>query len=54
MLCTPLDWQYAYLPSSVSGRVMCSVFVRKIIEIRISMVKCGTSKQIEKKEKQCY
>ena len=33
MLCAPLDWQYAELPSSASDAV------------------CGSSKQIEKKNK---
>ena len=39
MLCAPLDWQYAELPSSASDAVLCSVLVR------------GTSKQKEKKHK---
>ena len=39
MLCVPLDWQYAELPSSASDAVLCS------------FVRCGTSKQIEKKKK---
>ena len=30
MLCAPLDWQYAELPSSVSDAVLCSVLVRKM------------------------
>ena len=38
MLCAPLDWQYAELPSSASDAVLCSVLVR-------------TSKQIEKEKK---
>ena len=42
MLCAPLDWQYAELPSSASDAVLCSVLVRKM----------GTSKQIEKKSKE--
>ena len=29
MLCAPLDWQYAELPSSASDAVLCSVLVRK-------------------------
>ena len=41
MLCAPLDWQYAELPSSASDAVLCSVLVRKI---------CGSSKQIERKK----
>ena len=44
MLCAPLDWKYAELPSSASDAVLCSVLV----------LRCGTSKQIEKKEeKKC-
>ena len=43
MLCAPLDWQYAEFPSSASDAVLCSVLVRKI--------RCGTSKQIGKKQK---
>ena len=35
MLCAPLDWQYAELPSSASDAVLCS------------FVRCGTSNQIE-------
>ena len=35
MLCAPLAWQYAELPSSASDAVLCSVLVR------------GTSNQIE-------
>ena len=38
MLCAPLDWQYAELPSSASDAVLCSV-------------RCGTSNQIGKKRK---
>ena len=30
MLCAPLDWQYAELPSSASDAVLCSVLVRKM------------------------
>ena len=30
MLCAPIDWHYAELPSSASGAVMCSVLVRKM------------------------
>ena len=30
MLCAPLDWQYAQLPSSASDAVLCSVLVRKM------------------------
>ena len=30
MLCAPLDWQYAELPSSASDAVLYSVLVRKI------------------------
>ena len=33
MLCAPLDWQYAELPSSAGGAVMCSVLVRKMWDI---------------------
>ena len=32
MLCAPLDWQYAELPSSASDAVLCSVLVRSHIE----------------------
>ena len=28
MLCEPLEWQYAELPSSASDAVLCSVLVR--------------------------
>ena len=34
MLCAPLDWQYAELPSSASDAVLCSVLVRKKKEKR--------------------
>ena len=37
MLCAPLDWQYAELPSSASDAVLCS------------FVRCGTSKTNRKK-----
>ena len=40
MLCAPLDWQYAELPSSANDAVLCSV-----------LVGCGTSKQIKKNKK---
>ena len=30
MLCAPLDWKYAELPSSASDAVLCSVLVRKL------------------------
>ena len=40
MLCAPLDWQYAELPSSASDAVLCFVLVRKI----------GTSKTNRKKK----
>ena len=30
MLCAPLDWQYAELPSTASDAVLCSVLVRKM------------------------
>ena len=33
MLCAPLDWQYAELPSSASDAVLCSVIVRKMWDI---------------------
>ena len=33
MLCAPLDWQYAELPSSASDAVLCSVLVRKMPDI---------------------
>ena len=33
MLCPPLDWQYAELPSSASDAVLCSVLVRKMWDI---------------------
>ena len=33
MLCAPLDWQYAELPSSASDVVLCSVLVRKTNQI---------------------
>ena len=39
MLCAPLDWQYAELPSSASDAVLCSVLVRKM-----------SSNQIEEKK----
>ena len=39
MLCAPLDWQYAELPSSASDAVLCSVLIRKMLD------------QIEKKRK---
>ena len=42
MLCAPLDWQYAELPSSASDAVLCSGLVRKM---------WGHLKQIEKKKK---
>ena len=38
LLCAPLDWQYAQLPSSASDAVLC-------------FVRCGSSNQIEKKMK---
>ena len=31
MLCAPLDWQYAELPSC--SDVLCSVLVRKMLDI---------------------
>ena len=34
MLCAPLDWQYAELPSSASDAVLCSVLVRKMWDIQ--------------------
>ena len=34
MLCAPLDWQYAELPSSASDAVLCSVLVRKMWDIK--------------------
>ena len=34
MLCAPLGWQYAELPSSASGAVMCYVLVRKMRDIK--------------------
>ena len=30
MLCSPLDWQYAELPSSASDAVLCTVLVCKM------------------------
>ena len=33
MLCVPLDWQYAELPSSASDAVLCSVLGRKMWDI---------------------
>ena len=33
MLCAPLDWQYAELPSSASDAVLCYVLVRKMWDI---------------------
>ena len=33
MLCAPLDWQYAELPSSASDAVLCSVLVRNMWDI---------------------
>ena len=40
MLCALLDWQYAELPSSASDCVL------------YSFVRCGSSKQIERKKKE--
>ena len=40
MLCAPLDWQYAELPSSASDAVLCLC----------SFVRCGTSKTNRKKK----
>ena len=40
MLCAPLDWQYAELPSSASDAVLCW------------FVRCGTSIQIEEKKEE--
>ena len=34
LLCAPLDWQYAELPSSTSDAVLCSVLVRKMWDIQ--------------------
>ena len=31
MLCAPLDWPYAELPSSASDAVLCSVLVRNVL-----------------------
>ena len=33
MLCAPLDWQFAELPSSASDAVLCYVLVRKMWDI---------------------
>ena len=33
MLCAPLDWQYAALPSSASDAVLCTVLVCKMCDI---------------------
>ena len=34
MLCAPLDWQYAELPSSASDTVLCTVLVCKMWDIK--------------------
>ena len=39
MLCAPLDWQYAELPSSASDAVLCSVLVRKMWDISLYRIK---------------
>ena len=39
MLCAPLDWQYAELPSSASDAVLCSVLVRKMWDIKTNRKK---------------
>ena len=39
MLCAPLDWQYAELPSSASDAVLCSVLVRKMWDIETNRKK---------------
>ena len=45
MLCAPLDWQYAELPSSASNAVLCSVLVRKMWD------KSKTNRKEKKKKK---
>ena len=42
MLCAPLDWQYAELPSSASDIQSC---------VLCSFIRCGTSNQIERKKR---
>ena len=39
MLCAPLDWQYAELPSSASDAVLCSVLARKMWDNEIEKKK---------------
>ena len=46
MLCAPLDWQYAELPSSASDAVMCTVLV--------CYVRCGSSNQKKKEKKRSH
>ena len=46
MLCAPLDWQYAELPSSASDAVLCSVFVRK----DVGHLKTNRKKKKQKKK----
>ena len=44
LLCAPLDWQYAELPSSASDAVFSNAV--------FSFVRCGTSKTNRKEKKQ--
>ena len=44
MLCAPIDWQYAELPSSASDAVSCCVLVGKMWDI-------STNRRKKKKEK---
>ena len=46
MLCAPLDWQYAELPSSASDAVLCSVLVRKMWDILNKLKKKNKKKKI--------
>ena len=48
MLCAPLDWQYAELPSSTSDAVLCSVLVRKMWSTKTNRRKNNKKKQQKK------
>ena len=52
MLCAPLDWQYAELPSSASDAVLCSVLVRKQIGKKKKKKKKRKKKRKKKKKKE--
>ena len=52
MLCAPLDWQYADLPSSASDAVMCSVLVRKMWDISNQIEKTTKNKKNTNNNKQ--